>query len=143
MILADANVYIYAFRQDSDRHAEYSAWLEAALESDSAVGFSEFVLSAFVRIVTHPRIFLRPTSTKDAFAFADAIRNSPNAIRISPQENHWSIFSKLCAGAGAKANLIPDAYLAALAIESGSTWITCDRDFARFKGLKWRHPLDK
>jgi len=55
---------------------------------------------------------------------------------------HWEIFARLCAEGGVKGNLVPDAYLAALAIESGCEWITTDRDFSRFKGLRWRHPLE-
>lgn len=51
------------------------------------------------------------------------------------------IFTDLCRRAGAKGNLVPDAFLAALAIESGSEWVTTDRDYARFPGLRWRHPL--
>jgi toxin-antitoxin system PIN domain toxin len=100
------------------------------------------VLSAFIRIVTHPRIFAKPSALKEAFGFTDALRELPNAIRVSPQDSHWPVFQKLCAEAGGKGNPVPGAYLAALAIESGGTIITCDRDFARFKGLKWRHPLD-
>ncbi|MEO6095168.1 MAG: type II toxin-antitoxin system VapC family toxin [Fibrobacteria bacterium] len=142
MILMDANVLINVFRRDADRHSEFSEWLESRLSLEPLFGYSEFVLSAFIRIVTHPRIFAKPSTTKEAFEFTEAVRTQPNAIRISPKENHWDIFRKLCSEAGAKGNLIPDAYLAALAIESGSTWMTCDRDFARFKGLKWRHPLD-
>lgn len=138
----DANVLVYAFRRDSERHPEYADWLETSLSMESTVGYAEFVLSSFIRIVTHPRIFAKPSSTKEALSFADEFRAQPNAIRIAPQENHWGIFRRLCLDAGAKGNLVPDAYLAALAIETGSTWITCDRDFARFKGLKWRHPLD-
>ena len=142
MILTDANVLIYAFRRDADRHAEFSLWLETCLSEETTFGYSDLVLSAFIRIVTHQRIFAKPSSPKEAFAFADALSGQPNAVRISPGDGHWDIFRKLSVAAEAKGNLIPDAYLAALAIESGSTLITCDRDFARFKGLKWRHPLD-
>jgi hypothetical protein len=58
-----------------------------------------------------------------------------------PGERHWGIFRRLCNEVGARGNLVPDAYLAALAIESGSEWVTTDRDYARFPGLRWRHPL--
>ncbi len=61
---------------------------------------------------------------------------------VSPGERHWEIFSRLCRQTGVKGNLVPDAYLAALAIESGSEWITTDRDYVRFPGLRWRRPLD-
>jgi hypothetical protein len=37
--------------------------------------------------------------------------------------------------------MVTDAYFAALALESGCEWVTTDRDYARFAGLAWRHPL--
>jgi hypothetical protein len=61
---------------------------------------------------------------------------------LSPGPRHWQIFTGLCAETGARGNLIPDAYLAALAIETGSEWITTDGDYRRFPGLRLRHPLD-
>lgn len=76
-----------------------------------------------------------------ALAFADALRAQTNAVIVSPGSRHWQIFEGLCVAAGAKGDLVPDAYLAALAIESGCEWITTDRDFSRFPGLRWRHPL--
>lgn len=76
-----------------------------------------------------------------AFAFTDALRNQPNAVEVVPGRRHWPIFVELCRSAEAKGNLAADAYHAALAIESGSTWVTTDRDYVRFEGLDWRHPL--
>jgi len=61
---------------------------------------------------------------------------------LAPGKRHWAIFTRLCRDVEAKGNLVPDAYLAALAIESGCEWVTTDRDFARSSGLRWRHPLD-
>ena len=58
-----------------------------------------------------------------------------------PGPRHWEIFIRLCRAARVNGNLVPDAYLAALAIESGSEWITTDRDYSRFPGLRWRHPF--
>jgi uncharacterized protein len=100
------------------------------------------VLSGFLRVVTHPRVFDPPSGLDEALAFAEQVRQQPNAVVLSPGSRHWSIFTELCAAAGAKGNLIPDAFLAALAIESGSEWITTDRDYSRFSELRWRHPLD-
>jgi toxin-antitoxin system PIN domain toxin len=99
-------------------------------------------LSGFLRIVTHPRIFARSTPLSQAIAFCETLRSQPNATVLSPGPRHWQIFTRLCAEAGARGNLIPDAYLAALAIESGSEWITTDGDYRRFRGLRLRHPLD-
>lgn len=99
------------------------------------------MLSGFVRVATHPRVFAPPAPVDQALAFADALRGQPNAVLLAPGPRHWQIFERLCIESGARGNLIADAYLAALAIETGSEWLTTDRDFSRFPGLRWRHPL--
>ncbi len=141
MILADVNVLIHAHREDDERHGEYTAWLERQANSATAFAVSELILSSFVRIVTNPRIFKVPTPLSDALKFANAVRELPNAVPVSPGERHWGIFTRLCESVDARGNLVPDAYLAALAIESGAEWITADRGFSRFPGLRWSHPL--
>jgi len=141
MLLADVNVLVYAHRKDSPLHAQALQWLETLINSDEAFAMSELVFSGFMRIVTHPKIFNPPSSLKDALLFTEQIRNQPNCVIVSPQDRHWDIFSKLCKQANAKGNLIPDAYHAALAVETGSTWITTDRDFSRFSGLRWSAPF--
>ncbi|MEN6506639.1 MAG: PIN domain-containing protein [Planctomycetaceae bacterium] len=65
-----------------------------------------------------------------------------NAVSVAPGSRHWQIFTDLCRQTEARGNIIADAYLAALAIESGCEWISTDRDYARFPDLKWRHPLE-
>lgn len=99
------------------------------------------MLSGFVRVVTHPRVVDPPVPIGDALAFVAALRAQPSAVGVAPGEDHWQIFERLCLAVQAKGNLVPDAYLAALAIESGSELVTTDRDFGRFPGLRWRHPL--
>ena len=141
MILTDINVFVYAHRSDSPGHPAYRDWLEDLINSDQAYGYSDLVLSGFLRVVTHPRVFNPPSSLSSALAFTEIIRNQPNAVQVAPGERHWDIFKGLCDAVNAKGNLIPDAYLAALAIESGSEWITTDGDFGRFPGLNWRRPF--
>ncbi len=142
MILPDVNVLVYAHRCDRPEHEPMRAWLEGEIGSPRAFGLSDLVLSAFVRVVTHPRVFDAPTPPAVAIAEAHNLRERPNRVEIRPGPRHWGIFASLCAGVEAKGNVVPDAYLAALAIESGSEWITADRGFGRFRGLRWRHPLD-
>lgn len=141
MVLSDVNVLVYAHRADAPNHAAYRHWLEDVINGDHAYGMADIILSGFLRIVTHPRIFDPPSELGVALAFANQVRNQPNCVPITPGPRHWNIFTSLCERAGVKGNLIPDAYLAALAIESGCEWITTDRDFSRFPELKWRHPL--
>ncbi len=142
MILLDVNVLVYAFRADSPRHREYHDWLTGRVERREAFGLSEIVLSGALRVLTHPRVFNPPTPIDRAIEFVDALRGQPNCVLIAPGARHWEIFRELCEKASAKGNLVADAYLAALAIEHGCEWITTDRDFARFRGLRWSHPLD-
>ena len=143
MLLVDVNVLVYAHREDCERHRDYHAWLLGVVNGSEAYGMSDLVLSGFLRVVTHPRVFDPPSPLADALLFAATLRDQPHRVRVEPGERHWEIFRRLCGEVGARGNLIPDAYLAALAIESGSEWITTDRDFSRFPGLRWRHPLDR
>lgn len=115
--------------------------MESVINGDEAYGLAELVLSGFIRIVTHPKVFNKPSPLVDALAFAAQLRGRQNCVLLAPGARHWEIFARLCAEAEVKGNLVPDAYLAALAIETGCEWITTDRDFGRFKELRWRHPL--
>lgn len=142
MILCDVNVLLYAFKEGSERHQDYQSWLQSVIDSDEAFGVADLVLSGFVRLVTHPRVFDIPSSTAEAFDFVDALRRAPNSVAVVPGPRHWDIFRRLCVESGARGTVVPDAYLAALAIESGCEWITTDRGFARFPGLRWRPPLN-
>jgi toxin-antitoxin system PIN domain toxin len=135
------NVLVYGFREDAPEHVPHRDWLMGLVHSPEPYAVSDHVLSGFLRIVTHPRIFHPPAPIDTAITFANGFRHQPNAVAIEPGQRHWEIFEGLCRDAGARGNLIPDAWLAALAIESGCEFITTDRDFSRFPGLRWRHPL--
>ena len=139
MKLCDVNVFVRAHREDTDHHEFYRQWLESSLSAPETFLVCEFVLSAFVRIVTHPKVFRRPSPLDRALRFAGQIRSAPRGIAVMPGVRHWSIFASLSRRAEARGNLIPDAYLAALAIEAGAEWVSTDRDFARFEpDLRWR-----
>jgi toxin-antitoxin system PIN domain toxin len=142
MILTDVNVLLFAAVPELPDHDRYCAWLRELLDSPEAFGISELVLSSVVRISTNPKVFRNPATTHEAFAFTDRLREHPHSVIVQPGSRHWAIFRDLALRVSARANLIPDAYLAALAIESGSEWITTDRDYARFPGLRWRHPFN-
>lgn len=143
MLLPDLNVLIDAHRVDAARHTDHHRWLERARTGNEPLGISELVLSAFVRIVTHHRIFREPTPPAAALEFCGAVLASPAVVPVRPGQRHWEIFDELVRAVGGRGNTVPDAYLAALAIEHGATWITSDAGFARFPGLRWRRPLDR
>ncbi len=143
MMLVDTNILIYAHRRDAVRHPEYRDWVRAMINGPEPYAVSDFAVTGMVRVVTDKRFYHEGASTIDeALAFADEIRNQPHAQVIGPGAKFWGIFSSLCRQVGAGGKLIPDAYLAALAIEHGCEVITADKDFRRFPGLRWRHPLN-
>lgn len=141
MILPDVNVLLYAFRSDAIDHAIYRKWLDSIVNSDMAYGMSPQVLASVIRVATHPRIFSHPSQVAEAIAFTTLLMEQPHCQIIQPGPRHWSIFRNLCQSTNSTGNLVPDAWFAALAIESGCEWITIDRDYARFEGLRWRNPM--
>ena len=140
MIFPDVNILVYAHRADMRQHKAILGWLEGALLSGRPVAVSDMVLSAFLRIVTNPKIFGRPSPLEDALRFAEQLRSQPGAVLVAPGAGHWRLFRDLCLATEVKGGMVPDAYIAALAIEHGAELVTNDRDFARFKGLKWSQP---
>jgi uncharacterized protein len=143
MQLPDANVLIYAFRPGAERHVEYRQWLEQLISGEQRFALSELVLSAVVGIVTDRRLHAEPDPLEDALAYANFLRAQPHGVLVSPGARHWEIFSRLCRETKITGSRVSDAYHAALAIEHGCEWITTDREYARFRGLRWRHPLDR
>jgi uncharacterized protein len=141
MILLDVNVLVYVHRRDSVHHAAMYDWWLDCVSHPEPFAVPSIVFSGFLRVVTFPKIQSRPSTPEQAWRFIEEIRMLPNFLEVSPGPRHWEIFSQLCRAAKATGNLVPDAYLAALAIESGCELITTDRDFQRFPELRWRHPL--
>jgi len=141
MLLFDVNIYLYAHRQDSEHHSRIRKYLADHLRGTAVVGYAPLVLSGFLRVVTHRKVFNPPTDLDTAIEFCRTIMDLPVSVPVVPGNSHWSIFSHLLRASGAKGNLVPDAWLAALAIEHGCTWVTTDRDFARFPGLRVEYPL--
>jgi uncharacterized protein len=141
MVAPDVNVLVYAHREELAEHAACKTWLDETLGADAAFGIFDLVLSGFVRVVTHPRIFKTPSPLDVALDFANGLRQQPNCVLVEPGPRHWATFGRLCRDSGAKGNIVADAYLAALAVESGCEWVTTDRDYSRFAGLRWRSPL--
>ena len=140
MMLPDVNVLIYAFRQDSSHHSLCKPWVENLVAGDAKFGISPLALSAVVRVTTNSRSYKSPSTLEEVFRYSDYLSASPNCQLLRPGERHWDIFKRLCIATDTRGPRVTDAWFAALAIEWGCEWITLDRDYARFPGLKWRMP---
>jgi len=140
MILADVNVLIYAFRKDSAHHTICRAWLDTVVLGNARFGLAPAALAAVVRITTNQRRYSMPSAVEEAFGFCEDLLGQPHCQIVEPKERHWQIFKRLCLETSTRGGRVTDAWYAALAIEWGCEWITFDRDYARFPGLKWSTP---
>ena len=140
MILPDVNVLIYAFRPEVPEFKLCRPWLESIVYRDIPFGLSSVTLSGLIRITTNRKSYVAPTSLERAFQFCEYLMSQPHCQLVEPGDRHWDIFRRLCIETDTRGPLVTDAWFAALAIESGCEWITMDRDFARFPGLKWSIP---
>jgi uncharacterized protein len=141
MRCVDVNVLVDAHRPDAPNHDEVVAWLEQARRAPEPLGVPRLVAAGFLRVVTHPRVFRDPTPIDTALDFVAALDASPSVVAVEPGARHWGIFTDLCARLRLRGNDVPDAALAALAIEIGARWVTSDRGFARFPELQVEPPV--
>jgi uncharacterized protein len=143
MILLDANLLIYAHVISFPQHARARRWLDTQLSGGGAVGLPWPSVLGFLRIVTNPRVFERPAPVADAWGQVSAWLACEGVWIPQPTERHRDVLGSMLSVAGVQANLIPDAHLAALAIEHGLMLCSTDGDFARFPNLRWLNPLQE
>jgi toxin-antitoxin system PIN domain toxin len=141
MDLPDINILVAAYRGDHVHHEAARSWLVGLADGRQAFALAESTLECFLRLVTNPRVFREPDSMDAALGFVETLRRAPRCVLVRPDARHLDRFLTLCRTPGVRANLVPDAWLAALALESGCRLATRDRDFARFEGLDWYDPL--
>jgi uncharacterized protein len=140
-MLVDANLLLFAVDEASPFHGAAAEWLSGVLNGPTRVGFPWPVLSAFVRISTHPRASEKPLSPEEAWRFVDAWLACDTAWVPNPTDRHRVIFRALVVSYQLRGNLVSDAHLAALGIEHGLTVCSADTDFARFPEVHWTNPL--
>lgn len=141
MILVDANLLVYAKVSDFPQHPAARAWLEAALNGTGRVGLAWPSVLAFLRITTNPRVFARPLSSTEAWSQVEAWLAVPVVWTPAPTARHAVLLGRMLRETKATGNLVPDAHIAALAVEHGLTLCSTDGDFARFPDLRWLDPL--
>ena len=138
MILCDVNVLLSAMVPALPHHETCHGALVALRRTPGEMAVSDLVLAAVVRIGSNRRLFQPALTADEVFAFVDALR-APPTRKVAPGPRHWTLFRDLVRAAAIHGSDTTDAYLAALAIESGCEWWTTDRGFARFPGLRWRN----
>ena len=141
MRCVDVDVLVYAHRADLPEHSDYRPLLERLANDDEPLGVPDLVLSGFCRVMTNRRVFTEPTTPREAWEAVDALLAAPAVMPLRAGERHWTLFRQLADDIDARGNDIPDAYVAAYALENNATWLSADRGFARFRRLRWRHPL--
>jgi toxin-antitoxin system PIN domain toxin len=124
------------------RHEAAREWLDDRLAGIARVGLPWPSLLAFMRLVANPRLFERPVPLADAWGQVRAWLSAPPSWIPAPTERHAAILAELLSEAN-RPELVPDAHLAALAVEHGLTLCSTDGDFARFSGLRWENPLSE
>lgn len=141
MILVDANLLVYATTANLSQHERAREWLDERLNATAPVGLPWPSLLAFVRLVSNPRVFERPRPLPDAWGQVEAWLGCEPVWIPQPTDQHRDVLGRLLRSSVERANLVPDAHLAALAIEHGLTLCSTDGDFARFPLLRWENPL--
>lgn len=140
MNFPDANVLVYAVNTTASQHLVARDWLDGALNGDRTVAFAWSVLLAFIRVSTNPTVFPSPLSVGDSMGIVDSWTSQPSAVIVNPGKGHGAVLGDLLRTAQQGGNLVPDAHLAALAIENKGTVVSFDRDFGRFAGVTWLIP---
>lgn len=140
MQLPDVNVLVNAFRKDGSHHVVCRDWLRRSCEGADQFAISQLSLAAFIRVATNKRIYAMPSAVSDAVVFANNVLKVPHCVRLEPGPRHWLMFTNLLAETGISGPQTTDVWFAALAIEWSCEWVTLDRGFSRFKGLRCRAP---
>lgn len=141
MILIDANLLLYAYVPTYDEHARARRWFEQQINGVTPVGLPWPSLLAFARLIANPKIYPKPVSVPEAWNEVRGWLKRDNVWIPLPTDRHADILDRLMPTAAHRPKLVPDAHLAALAIEHGLTLCTNDMDFGRFPNLKWTNPL--
>lgn len=142
MILVDVNLLLYAYDSSSKFHATSRKWWEDKLSQPQPVGLPWATILAFLRITTNPRILNSPMDITEATGHVKSWMDRPMVFIPAPTEHHWEILQNLLIESQSSANHVPDAHLAALAIEHGAILYSCDYDFGRYKNLHWKNPIE-
>ena len=141
MIVPDVNLLVYAYSDGSPYHDAARRWWEGVVNGTELVGLAWAVISGFTRLMTHPRLITPPMTPPQAIGYVQEWLDFDHIITISPGERHLALLRLNLDTVGAGGDLVPDAHIAALAMEHRAEVHSNDSDFGRFAGLQWHNPL--
>ncbi len=127
-------------RDDHPHHVTARRWFTDLLARQDAFSVPWLVWWSFLRLSTNRRVFKTVTPTHEALKFISAVCAQPNHVAVNPGSRHFQCLQIVCENAEASGDLVPDAVLAAIAVEHGCEVVSFDRDFARFSDIKWVRP---
>jgi len=136
VLVLDVNVVLAAYRDDHAHHPALRPWFDRMLAGGEPFSVPLGVWASFLRLTTSRRAFPVPTPRAEAFAFVEAVCAHPGHRRLEPGPRHLELLRKVCDEADATGELVPDAVIAAIALEHGCTVASFDRDFARFSSIE-------
>jgi toxin-antitoxin system PIN domain toxin len=142
MVLPDINLLVYAYNEAAPSHARARAWWADLMAREHPVALPWAVAFGFVRLITHPAVFVQPLSPLDALARVRSWLECTHVHVLDPGPRHLQIIHTLFEATGVAGNLTTDTHVAALAIEHQCEVHSNDSDFRRFPGLRWHNPLD-
>ena len=141
MIIPDLNLLIYAYHAEDPNHQAARRWWAGLLDGVETVGVPWTVSSGFIRLMTNPRMLVSPMSASEAIDIVEGWFQRAHVRPLEPGAGHLTHLRQILRAAGAAANLVPDAHIAAIAIEHSAEVHSNDSDFAKFPGVQWRNPL--
>lgn len=141
MKLLDVNLLLYAHNGAAPQHERIRPWFTDAMSGTETVALPWYSLCGFVRLATHRSVMADPLTADQALDYVEGWLQQPCATVVHPTYRHAAVLRDLLRAVGTAGNRVPDAHLAALAIEHGATLCSADEDFGRFPGLVWSDPL--
>jgi uncharacterized protein len=142
VIAVDTNILVYAHRADSAWHVASLRAITSLAEGRSAWAIPWPCLHEFFAIVTHPRIYDPPSSSKEAIAQIEAWLESPGLVLLSEPAAYWDELRRTLVASRVVGPKVHDARVAALCLDHGVSELwSADRDFSRFQELPVTNPL--
>ena len=141
MIIPDTNLLVYAHNEQDPNHASARQWWRGLVDGSEPLGLDWSIIVAFMRVSTLPSVVTDPPDAQYTASIVESWLEIPHMFMVQPGPDHLKIVTDLLAATGRGGNLVPDAHIAAIAIEHDAEVHTNDRDFRRFPGLRWRNPL--